>query len=156
MLFKGNKYYGYQMEEGLERFIEAQNSYGTYETALQEMNNGQKRSHWIWYVFPQLKGFGHSYNSEYYGLDDLDEAKDYLKHPVLGKRLREITTVLLDHTDEDAVTLMGSHIDAIKLRSCMTLFDAVSPNDIFGQVLDVFYEGKRDNKTLSKINSQTD
>lgn len=144
------------MEEGLERFIEAQNSYGTYETALQEMNNGQKRSHWIWYVFPQLKGFGHSYNSEYYGLDDLDEAKDYLKHPVLGKRLREITTVLLDHTDEDAVTLMGSHIDAIKLRSCMTLFDAVSPNDIFGQVLDVFYEGKRDNKTLSKINSQTD
>lgn len=144
------------MEEGLERFIEAQDSYGTYETALHEMKNGQKRSHWIWYIFPQLKGFGHSYNSRFYGIDDVEEAKAYLNHSVLGKRLKEITSVLLTHTDEDVVTLMGSYIDAIKLRSCMTLFDAVSPNDIFGQVLDVFYEGKRDNKTLSKINSQTD
>lgn len=144
------------MKEGLERFIEAQDSYGTYETALQEMKNGQKRSHWIWYIFPQLKGFGHSYNANYYGIDDVEEAKAYLNHSVLGKRLKEITSVLLTHTDEDVVTLMGSYIDAIKLRSCMTLFDAVSPNDIFGQVLDVFYEGKRDNKTLSKINSQTD
>lgn len=144
------------MEEELERFIEAQDSYGTYGAALQEMRNGQKRSHWIWYVFPQLKGFGRSYNSNYYGIDDVEEAKAYLNHPVLGERLKEITSVLLTHTDEDVVTLMGSYIDAIKLRSCMTLFDSISPNDIFGQVLDVFYEGKRDNKTLSKINSQTD
>lgn len=139
------------MEEGLERFIEAQNSYGTFEAALQEMMDGQKRSHWIWYVFPQLKGFGHSYNSSYYGIDDVEEAKAYLKHPVLGKRLREITSVLLTHTDEDVVTLMGSYIDAIKLRSCMTLFDVISPNDIFAKVLYAFFESKRDDKTLAKI-----
>lgn len=67
------------MEEGLNRFIEAQDSYNTYETALHEMHNGQKRSHWIWFIFPQLKGFGHSYNSHYYGIDDVEEAKSYLK-----------------------------------------------------------------------------
>lgn len=144
------------MEEGLNRFIEAQDSYDTYETALQEMKDGQKRNHWIWFIFPQLKGFGHSYNSSYYGIDDLEEAKSYLDHPVLGKRLREITTVLLSHTYEDVVTLMGSYIDAIKLRSCMTLFDAISPNDMFAQVLDAFFESKRDKKTLSKINNKTD
>lgn len=139
------------MEEGLERFIKAQDSYNTYETALQEMKDGQKRSHWIWFVFPQLKGFGHSYNSRYYGIDDAEEAKSYLNHPVLGKRLREITTVLLTHTDEEVVTLMGSCIDAIKLRSCMTLFDTISPNDVFAQVLDAFFDGKRDGKTLAKF-----
>lgn len=144
------------MEEGLERFVKAQDSYDTYETALQEMKAGQKRSHWIWYIFPQLKGFGHSYNSRYYGIDDVEEAKSYLNHPVLGKRLREITTVLLSHTDEDVVTLMGSYIDAIKLRSCMTLFDVISPNDIFAQVLDAFFDGKRDGKTLTKIGIDTE
>lgn len=139
------------MEEGLERFIEAQGSYSTYENALQEMKNGQKRSHWIWYIFPQLKGFGRSWNSEYYGINGVEEAKAYLAHPVLGKRLREITSVLLTHTDENVRTLMGSHIDAIKLRSSMTLFDAISPNDVFGQVIDAFLNGKRDGKTLDKI-----
>lgn len=139
------------MEEGLNRFIEAQNTYGSYETALQEMKDGHKRSHWIWYIFPQLKGFGRSWNSEYYGLDDIDEAKAYLAHSVLGKRLKEITSALLAHTDEDARTLMGSHIDAIKLRSSMTLFDAISPNDIFAQVLDAFFSDKRDSKTLAQI-----
>lgn len=112
---------------------------------------GQKHSHWIWYIFPQQKGFGHSYNSEHYGLDGLEEAKEYLGHLVLGKRLREITTVLLDHTDEDSVTLMDSHIDAIKLRSSMTLFDAIASDDVFNQVLCVFFDGRRDNRTLAKI-----
>lgn len=139
------------MEEELNRFIEAQNAYGTYDRALQEMKTGQKCSHWIWYIFPQLKGFGYSYNSEYYGLDDVEEARTYLKHPVLGKRLRDITTVLLDHTDEDVITLMGSHIDAIKLRSCMTLFDAISPDDVFNDILYAFFDGRRDNRTLAKI-----
>lgn len=139
------------MKEELERFIEAQDTFGTYDRALKEMKAGQKRSHWIWYVFPQLKGFGYSYNSEYYGLDDINEAKAYLNHPILGKRLREITTVLLDHTDEDAETLMGSNIDAIKLRSCMTLFDAISPDDVFNEVLYAFFDGKRDNLTLAKL-----
>lgn len=144
------------MENGLERFIEAQNSYNTYKTALHEMQNGQKRSHWIWFIFPQLKGFGHSYNSHYYGIDDEEETKAYLNHPVLGKRLRKITSVLLSHKDEDIVTLMGSYIDAIKLRSSMTLFDAISPNDIFAQVLDAFFDDKRDDKTLAKIGTDTE
>lgn len=135
----------------MNRFIEAQDAFGSYEIALQEMKNGQKQSHWIWYIFPQLKGFGHSYNSRYYGINDVEEAKAYLSHPMLGKRLREITTVLLSHTDEDVVTLMGSHIDAVKLRSCMTLFDAISPNDVFAQVLETFFEGKKDGKTLAKL-----
>lgn len=135
----------------MNRFIEAQDAFGSYEVALQEMKNGQKQSHWIWYIFPQLKGFGHSYNSRYYGINDVEEAKAYLSHPVLGKRLREITTVLLSHTDEDVVTLMSSHIDAVKLRSCMTLFNAISPNDVFAQVLEAFFEGKRDGKTLAKL-----
>lgn len=140
----------------LERFVKAQETYDTYDTALQEMKNGQKRSHWIWFIFPQLKGFGHSYNSSYYGIDDLEEARSYFNHPVLGNRLREITTVLLFHTDEDVVTLMGSYIDAIKLRSSMTLFDAISPNDIFAQVLDAFFDGERDGKTLTKIGIDTE
>lgn len=139
------------MEKLLDRFIKAQDSYDIYETALQEMKAGHKRSHWIWYVFPQLKGFGHSYNSEYYGLDDVEEAKAYLKHTILGNRLREITNVLLDHTDEDVVTLMGGHIDAIKLCSCMTLFDSISPKEVFSQVLEAFFDGKRDKRTLVKI-----
>lgn len=139
------------MEYSLDRFIKAQDSLNVYEAALQEMKAGHKRSHWVWYIFPQLKGFGHSYNSKYYGLDDMEEARAYLEHSVLGKRLREITIVLLDHTDEDAITLMGSHIDAIKLRSCMTLFDFISPKDVFSQVLDAFFESKRDKRTLAKI-----
>lgn len=140
-----------EMEYSLERFIKTQDSYNIHEIALQEMKAGHKRSHWIWYVFPQLKGFGHSYNSEYYGLDNIEEAKAYFKHPILGNRLREITSVLLDHTDEDMVLLMGSHIDAIKLRSCMTLFDTISPQDVFSQVLETFFDGKRDKRTLAKI-----
>lgn len=139
------------MGEVLERFIKAQDLYGTYETALQEMKDGQKRSHWIWFIFPQLKGFGHSYNSRYYSIDGMEEAKAYLTHPVLGKRLKEITAVLLTHTDEDVVEMMGSHIDAIKLRSSMTLFDAVSPNDVFGEALDAFFDGRRDGRTVGKI-----
>lgn len=135
----------------LERFIEAQDSYGTYEIALREMQDGQKRSHWIWYIFPQLKGFGRSENSQYYGIEGVEEAKAYLDHPILGKRLREISAVLLNYTDEDAVTLMGSYIDAKKLRSSMTLFDVLSPKDVFAKVLDTFFEGKRDRRTLAKL-----
>ncbi len=142
------------MNDLLDRFIEAQDAYGTYCRALQEVKAGQKRSHWIWYIFPQLKGFGHSYNSQYYGIDDIEEAKAYLGHPVLGKRLREITKVLLTHADEEAVMLMGSHIDAIKLRSSMTLFDVVSPNDVFDKVLEAFFDGRKDKRTLAKLANQ--
>ncbi len=133
----------------LQRFIDGQR-YG-YETALKEMIAGEKRNHWIWYVFPQIKGLGHSPQSQIYGIKNLDEAKSYLAHPVLGQRLREITSVVLTHSDKDIRSIMGSGIDAMKFKSSMTLFDVVSPNDIFGKALEVFYEGERDKRTLSMI-----
>lgn len=113
-----------------------------YATALQEMKDGEKRSHWIWYIFPQLRGLGHSSNSWIYGLADVEEAKAYLEHPVLGVRLREVTRAVLAHHGKDIATIMGSAIDARKLCSSMTLFDAVSPNDVFRGVLNAFYDGK--------------
>lgn len=94
---------------------------------------------------------GRSYNSEYYGINGISEAKDYLKHPVLGAHLREITTELLKHQDKSPAILMGSRIDSVKLCSCMTLFDSVSPDDVFGQVHKCFYNGERDCMTLKMI-----
>ena len=134
----------------IERFVEAQDSeYCGYAQALQEMLAGAKHGHWIWYIFPQLRGLGHSGNANFYGIEDLREAKEYLKHPVLGTRLREITQVVLDHADDRlAIELMGSDIDELKLKSSMTLFDKASPNDIFSDVLDAYYDGERCSRTL--------
>lgn len=127
------------MNTDLDRFITAQET--TYPIALEEIKEGRKRSHWIWYIFPQQKGLGRSYNSEFYGLDGVEEAKLYLEHPILGARLREITSALLQHKENmDIRQLMGSGIDALKLKTCMRLFDSVSPNDIFAEVLDAFYK----------------
>lgn len=122
----------------LERFLSAQES--VYPIALEEMREGRKDGHWIWYIFPQQKGLGHSYNSQYYGLDGIDEAREYLKHPVLGTRLREICEVLLQHKGKDIYQIMGSSIDVLKLQTSMRLFDKVSPNDIFDKVLEVFFD----------------
>lgn len=122
-----------------------------YSTALQEMKNGQKQNHWIWYVFPQLRGLGHSSYSWIYGLADTEEAKAYLIHPVLGPRLREVTQAVLAHRGKDIVNVMGSSIDALKLCSSMTLFDSVSPNDVFREVLDAFFEGKGDKRSVTAI-----
>lgn len=133
----------------LQRFIDMQQT--DYATALQEMKDGQKRSHWIWYIFPQLRGLGHSSYSWIYGLADTEEAKAYLDHPVLGPRLREVTQAVLTHRGKDIANVMGSSIDAMKLLSSMTLFDAVSPNDIFRDVLDAFFEGKEDRRSLDAI-----
>lgn len=137
-------------EMDIERFVEAQDSeYCGYAQALQEMLAGAKHGHWIWYIFPQLRGLGHSGNANFYGIEDLREAKEYLKHPVLGTRLREITQVVLDHADDRlAIELMGSDIDELKLKSSMTLFDKASPNDIFSDVLDAYYDGERCSRTL--------
>lgn len=137
-------------EMNIERFVEAQDSeYCGYAQALQEMLAGAKHGHWIWYIFPQLRGLGHSGNANFYGIVDLREAKEYLKHPVLGTRLREITQVVLDHADDRlAIELMGSDIDELKLKSSMTLFDKASPNDIFSDVLDAYYDGERCSRTL--------
>lgn len=125
-------------EYDLDRFLSAQES--AYDEALDEIRAGRKHSHWIWYIFPQQKGLGHSYNSEYYGLDGTNEARDYLAHPILGARLREICEVLLTHEGKrDIHDIMGSSIDVLKLQTCMKLFDHVSPNDIFEKVLDAFF-----------------
>lgn len=140
------------MEQDLEQFVSTQNEYGRYSATLKEIESGHKVSHWIWYVFPQLKGLGHSYNLQYYELAGEAEAKAYLAHPLLGARLREITAALLTHSDESAEELMGSPIDATKLRSCMTLFDAIAPGDTFARVLSTFYGGRRCRRTLAKLN----
>lgn len=129
----------------LERFLTAHKF--NYENALREITYGRKRTHWIWFIFPQLAVLGRSANAKYYGISGYGEAKAYLEHPILGGRLREITMALLQHRGESAVDILGD-IDATKVRSCMTLFDAVSPDDIFQEVLDVFYGGSSDKQTL--------
>lgn len=135
-------------EFNLERFVEAQEQ--EYTNALAEIRDGRKRSHWIWYIFPQIKGLGHSYNSEYYGIESLDEARAYLEHEVLGAHLREITTTLLQHRGRLADVMLGG-IDAKKVRSSMTLFDIVSPNDIFAEVIKNFYGGRKCRFTLQRL-----
>lgn len=138
--------------DNLQRFLDGQR-FG-YDTALEEMKAGEKRNHWIWYIFPQIKGLGHSPNSQFYGIADLEEAKAYLTHPVLGARLREITQEVLNHADKDINAIMGTRIDSMKFKSSMSLFDAVSPNDIFAQALDTFFDGKNDGRTISLLNKQ--
>jgi len=138
-------------ECNLQRFVEAQGS--DYETAMSEIKKGQKRSHWIWYVFPQFKEFAHSRIAEYYGIEDKGEAEAYLQHPILGQRIREISEALLLHKGKDVKDIFGE-LDAGKVRSCMTMFDYLSPNDVFGQVLDAFYGGKRGGRTLKVLNGK--
>ena len=147
---------GNDVNYDLERFLQAQDSgWGSYNDALKEIREGKKLSHWIWYVFPQIKGLGHSYNSEFYGISGKDEAKAYLEHAVLGIRLREITKALLECGNPSANDILGFP-DVLKVKSCMTLFDLVSPNDIFKEVLDKYYEGKTCEKTLWRLGSHDD
>ena len=136
-----------RLDNSLERFVVAQEL--MYPRALEEVKNGRKVTHWIWYIFPQLKGLGHSNKSIYYGLDGIDEARAYLAHPVLGARLREITTAVLQ-SDKSADEIFGG-IDTIKLRSCMTLFNEVAEDDLFTKVLEKHFEGKKDLQTLQLL-----
>lgn len=133
----------------INRFIEAQEVpyFCGYKQALEEVKNGRKTNHWIWYIFPQLRCLGRSSRAHYYGIADRDEAQRYLEHPILGARIREITEVLLEHKDKTALSIFGD-IDAVKVRSCMTMFDFLSPNDIFGEVLRSFYNEERCKITL--------
>lgn len=138
-------------ETDLNRFIEAQdNTFCGYYQALEEVKNGKKSNHWIWYIFPQLRNLGRSFNAYYYGIADREEASHYLEHPVLGTRIRQITEALLEHKDKTALSIFGN-IDAVKVRSCMTMFDIISPNDIFGEVLRSFYNDKRCKFTLKTM-----
>jgi uncharacterized protein (DUF1810 family) len=134
----------------LSRFTEAQAG-GVYEKALAEIKAGLKRSHWMWFIFPQLKCLGFSSTAQYYGIADLAEAKAYLADPVLGSRLREISAALLALKTDSPYSVFGSP-DDLKLRSSMTLFSLAAPEEkLFSQVLDKFYAGARCEKTEAML-----
>ena len=140
----------------LQKFIDSQdNGYDfgeTYQTALAEMKQGYKVSHWIWYVFPQIKGLGLSGITAYFSIKDINEAKDYYAHPVLGERLLEITRELLNIESDDPMNVFG-YPDAFKVRSCMTLFKHAAPEqELFQKVLDKFCRGVEDEKTVRILN----
>jgi uncharacterized protein (DUF1810 family) len=137
------------MDADLSRFVDAQGS-GVYEQALRELRAGRKQGHWIWFVLPQLAGLGRSSTSQYYALSGLDEARAYLAHPVLGPRLVESAQALLDLPGDDAVAVLGP-IDAVKLRSSMTLFARAGDDPVFRAVLDKYFAGQEDDATLSRL-----
>ncbi|TQM62934.1 DUF1810 domain-containing protein [Humibacillus xanthopallidus] len=155
----------------LERFVRAQEDSGTYEQALAELRAGRKRSHWMWFVLPQVAGLGHSATAQRYAVSGLDEARALLAHPVLGPRLIECARALEQLDEHDPRKVLGD-IDAVKLRSSMTLFeraaadaadahpDSESSSDadvhraaaeLFGRVLDHYFDGRRDDATLAIV-----
>ena len=140
----------------LERFVRAQDSGGTYAAALAELRAGTKRGHWMWFVLPQVAGLGHSEMAQRYAVSGLAEARAYLRHPVLGARLRECAEALDALDTVDPVEVLGS-IDAMKLRSSMTLFERaatdVADADLFARVLDHFFAGSRDGATTGILGS---
>ena len=138
----------------VKRFIEAQNrEYAGYKQALEEVRSGRKRTHWIWYIFPQVKGLGYSPMANFYGIKDREEGEDYLLHPTLNDRIHEISSALLQHKGKAAIDIFGS-IDSMKVRSSMTLFDELSSNDVFGKVLDTFFSGERDQRTIDLLDEE--
>lgn len=135
------------MAYDLSRFHKAQK--GSYETALAEIRAGRKRSHWIWYIFPQIQGLGYSSTAQYYAIEDLEEAKAYLADPVLRERLLEISNALLALDSCDPTDVMG-YPDDLKLRSSMTLFSLADPEcTVFRDVLEKFYDGREDPRTIA-------
>ena len=134
----------------LSRFLEAQE--GVYAEALAELRQGHKRSHWMWFIFPQLEGLGHSPTTQYYAIKSLEEARAYLDHPVLGQRLRACAQVLLEFEGRSAMDIFG-YPDILKLRSSMTLFACVAdePGSVFDRVLDAYYDGEEDARTLQLL-----
>ena len=139
----------FAQQDSLSRFVAAQA--GVYETAWAELAGGRKRSHWMWYIFPQLAGLGFSPTAQYYALADLAEARAFLAHPELGPRLVRISALLLSLGSSDATAVFGPP-DDLKLRSSMTLFALAAPQEqVFQQVLDKFFYGKRDPLTLKLL-----
>jgi uncharacterized protein (DUF1810 family) len=135
----------------LERFVAAQNAGGTYERAVGELRRGRKTSHWMWFVFPQIAGLGHSQMSVTFAISSLEEAKAYLRHPVLGPRLLECAEVVVAATAGSAEQIFGG-IDAQKLHSCMTLFVRAEPGEPrFKQVLDKYFDGVPDAATDARV-----
>jgi uncharacterized protein (DUF1810 family) len=135
----------------LDRFVAAQDEGGTYQRAVAELRGGRKSSHWMWFVFPQIVGLGQSSMSRRYAIGSLDEARAYLGHPVLGPRLRECASVVGTTTGRTAEEIFGG-IDAVKLRSSMTLFLEAAPDEaVFQQVLDRYFDGAKDPRSLEAI-----
>ena len=135
------------VQESLERFVEAQAP--VYATALGEIRRGTKRSHWMWFVFPQLAGLGRSETARFYGIRSLDEVRAYLAHPVLGPRYAESVAALQDLVSSDPVSVFGE-VDAMKLRSSLTLFEAAGDGPLIGAALDRWF-GERDKATLAML-----
>jgi uncharacterized protein (DUF1810 family) len=135
----------------LERFVEAQDNDGKYDDALAELRDGRKRSHWMWFVFPQIAGLGRSSTAQHFAIRDLDEARAYVAHPVLGPRLLESARALTELGSDDPVDVLGS-IDALKLRSSMTLFARAVPEEsVFREVLDQYFGGELDDATVTRL-----
>jgi uncharacterized protein (DUF1810 family) len=135
----------------LQRFVDAQDRGGTYDDALAELRDGRKTSHWMWFVFPQIAGLGSSPMAQRYAISSLDEARAYLAHPVLGDRLREAARALTGLDTRSPEEVMGG-IDAMKLRSSMTLFARAAPDEaLFAQVLDQYFGGAADEATDARL-----
>ncbi len=134
----------------LQRFVDAQQH--IYSQALAELRDGRKRSHWMWFVFPQIAGLGHSETARLYAIADLAEARAYRAHPLLGARLAEATDAVLAHAGRTTADAIFGGIDAVKLRSSMTLFESAAPNEArFAAVLEKFCGGARDPQTLQRL-----
>ena len=138
--------------DSLDRFLIAQQNY--YRTALQEIKSGRKQSHWIWYIFPQIAGLGYSETARYYAIKDMNEAKAFLENSTLKKNLVEISQALLEVDSDDAGRVMGWP-DNLKLKSSMTLFALAEPGcEVFQKVLDKFFQGEKDEKTIGILFNQ--
>jgi len=136
-------------KDTLDRFLKAQDT--NYKDALAEIKNGRKTTHWMWYVFPQLSGLGKSEMAQFYSITNFEEARQYLKHPVLGKRLEEISSALLKHRDKSAYEILGSP-DDLKLRSSMTLFSSIeNAPTVFKEILHHFFEDQPDLATIKLL-----
>ena len=137
----------------LERFLAAQS--GAHDTAVVELRDGCKRSHWMWFVFPQLTGLGHSARAQHYGVTGLDEARAYLAHPLLGARLQECAAVLEGLDPSLSASSIFGYPDDLKLRSCLTLFArAAGPGSIFERLLDRYFAGEPDDRTVALLQLQ--
>jgi len=135
----------------LERFVAAQNASGTYDRAIGELRRGQKTSHWMWFIFPQIAGLGTSATSKTYAIASLEEASAYLRHPVLGPRLIDCAVIVAATRGPSAEQIFGA-VDAKKLHSCMTLFLRAAPGEpVFGQVLDRYFDGRPDPATDARL-----
>ncbi len=133
----------------LQRFVDAQSD--VYADVVRELRDGRKRTHWMWFIFPQIAGLGHSEMAQRYAISSRAEAKAYVEHPILGARLRECTQLLLDLSESNITQILGQP-DDMKFRSCMTLFSTTTAeNTLFGRALNKYFRGKRDDRTLELL-----